>query len=137
MGRPVKCRRIAQTPDVTYFKPAGIPLRELDEVQLSFEEMEALRLKDHLGLEQEQCAIRMNISRQTFQRVLASARKKTIEALLFGKAIRIEGGHFDIAARRFRCQTGHEWEADPAASDVPGTCPVCNTNDIQPMPFNE
>ena len=97
MPRPPKCRRVEFLPDVTYFKPAGIPLRTLKEVQLSVEEAEAIRLKDLEGLEQEQGAERMNISRPTFQRVLTLARQKMADALLNGKAIRIEGGNFEIA----------------------------------------
>jgi uncharacterized protein len=97
MTRPKKCRRIASVPGVTYYKPAGIPLRFLEEVCISLEEAEAIRLKDSEGLEQEKCALQMNISRPTFQRVLASARKKIADALLNGKAIRIEGGDYEIA----------------------------------------
>jgi uncharacterized protein len=96
MVRPQKCRTVSALPDVTYFKPAGIPLRDLEEVCLSVEEAEALRLKDLEGLEQEQGAEKMNISRPTFQRVLASARQKVADALLNGKAIRIEGGNFQV-----------------------------------------
>jgi predicted DNA-binding protein (UPF0251 family) len=96
MPRPPKCRRVAFLPEATYFKPAGIPLRVLDEVRLSVEEAEAIRLKDLEGLEQEQAAGKMNISRPTFQRVLASARQKIADALLSGKAIRIEGGNFEV-----------------------------------------
>jgi predicted DNA-binding protein (UPF0251 family) len=84
-------------PNVTSFKPAGIPLRVLEEVRLSVEEAEAIRLKDLEGLEQEQGAEKMNISRPTFQRVLTSARQKMADALLHGKAIRIKGGNFEIA----------------------------------------
>jgi predicted DNA-binding protein (UPF0251 family)/predicted Fe-Mo cluster-binding NifX family protein len=83
-------------PCVKYYKPAGIPLRFLDEVCLSIEELESVRLKDLEDLDQEQCARRMNISRQTFQRVLGSARRKIAEALLKGKAIRIEGGVYEL-----------------------------------------
>jgi len=97
MPRPPKCRRVAFLPNVTYFKPAGIPLRALEEICLSIEEAEAIRLKDLEGLEQEQGAEKMNISRPTFQRVLASAREKIADALLHGKAIRIEGGNFEVA----------------------------------------
>ena len=98
MARPVKCRRVAFMPGVTYFKPAGIPMRMLEEICLSVEEAEAIRLKDLEDLDQEQCAERMNISRPTFQRVLESARKKIADVLLNGKAIRIEGGNFEIQA---------------------------------------
>ena len=133
MSRPFKCRRVAFMPGVTYFKPAGIPLRSLEEVRLSVEEAEALRLKDLEGLEQEQGAEKMNVSRPTFQRVLASARKKMADALLNGKAIRIEGGNFEIAHRRFRCQSGHEWEVETPTSIPPELCPTCSTPDIQPV----
>jgi predicted DNA-binding protein (UPF0251 family) len=97
MPRPPKCRRVAFLPEATYFKPAGIPLRLLDEIRLSVEEAEAIRLKDLEGLEQGQGAEKMNISRPTFQRVLASARQKIADALLNGRAIRIEGGNFEVA----------------------------------------
>lgn len=96
MPRPSKCRRVAFLPNVTYFKPAGIPLRVLDEVRLSVEEAEAVRLKDLEGLAQAPSAEKMNISRPTFQRVLASARRKIADVLLNGKAIRIEGGNFEL-----------------------------------------
>lgn len=97
MPRPPRCRRVAFLPGITYFKPAGIPLRALEEIRLSIEEAEAIRLKDLEGLEQERGAEKMNVSRPTFQRVLASARQKIADALLNGKAIRIEGGNFEVA----------------------------------------
>ena len=98
MPRPPKCRRVAFLPEGTYFKPAGVPLRLLDEVVLSVEEAEAVRLKELEGLAQAPGAERMNISRPTFQRVLASARRKMADALLNGKAVRIEGGNFEVVA---------------------------------------
>lgn len=97
MPRPIKDRRVAFLPEVTYFKPAGIPLRVLEESRLSIEEVEAIRLKDFDGLEQEECAEKMNISRQTFQRVLGAARRNIADALFNGKAIRVEGGNFEIS----------------------------------------
>jgi uncharacterized protein len=75
----------------------------------------------------------MNISRPTFQRVLSSARKKIADALLNGKAIRIEGGNFEIAHRRFRCRSGHEWEVEAPNDISPVLCPTCSTPDIQPV----
>lgn len=100
MPRPSKCRRVEFLPNVTYFKPAGVPLKNLEEVSMSVEEVEAVRLKDLEGLEQEQGAEKMNISRPTFQRILASARQKIADALLSGKAIRIEGGNFEIPLKQ-------------------------------------
>jgi len=122
-------------PNVTYFKPAGIPLRVLEEAQLSVEEAEAIRLKDLESLEQQDGAERMNISRPTFQRVLASARQKMADALLNGKAIRIEGGSFEMAFRQFKCRNGHEWEVpfETMISAPPRLCPRCNTPSIEPL----
>ena len=106
MPRPVKWRRVAFVPDVTYFKPAGIPMRVLDEICLTVEEAEAIRLKDLESLEQEDGAEKMNISRPTFQRVLAAGRKKIADALLNGKAIRIEGGNFEVHPQAITRQPG-------------------------------
>ena len=106
MPRPFRCRYVASIPNVTYFKPAGIPLRDLDEVRLSVEEAEAVRLKDLEDLDQAHGAEKMNISRPTFQRVLASARKKIADALLNGKAIRIEGGNFEVISLGCKCFNG-------------------------------
>ena len=119
-------------PEVTYFKPVGIPLAQLQEVRLSVEEAEAIRLKDLEGLEQEECAQKMNVSRTTFSRVLSSARRKVADALLKGKAVRIEGGNFEMAMRRFRCIRGHEW--DVPFEEITGTpthaCPTCDARDV-------
>ncbi|HAS27746.1 MAG TPA: hypothetical protein DCR59_00855 [Dehalococcoidia bacterium] len=132
MSRPFKCRRIANVPGITYFKPAGIPLDNLEEVTLSLEEAEALRLKELEGLEQEQGAEKMNVSRPTFQRILASARVKSADAILNGKAIRIEGGNFELARNRYRCRGGHEWEVSGIIV-APAVCPECDNTEIQPV----
>jgi predicted DNA-binding protein (UPF0251 family) len=92
MVRPRLCRRIKFNPEVNYFKPQGIPVRCLEVVQMSLEEMEALRLKNLEGLEQTQAAQKMNTSQSTFARILASAHQKIADALINGKAIRIEQG---------------------------------------------
>ncbi|HOI97025.1 MAG TPA: DUF134 domain-containing protein [Candidatus Pacearchaeota archaeon] len=90
MTRPRLCRKVRFNPEVTYFKPQGIPVRCLEVVQMSLEEMEALRLKNLEGLEQTEAAQKMNTSQSTFARILASANQKTADALINGKAIRIE-----------------------------------------------
>ena len=87
--RPRRCRRIQFDPEVIFFKPQGVPLKQLESVELSLEELEALRLKDEEQLDQVICAKKMNTSQSTFQRILASARKKVTEALIKGKAIRV------------------------------------------------
>lgn len=95
MPRP-KIRRCLQfNPQVYYFKPRGIPLRMLEEVVLEADEIEALKLHDIDGLEQIDAAKKMKISQPTFARVLDSAYKKIAEALIRGKAIRIEQNQGD------------------------------------------
>ena len=91
-GRPQRKRLVRFMPEITYFKPAGIPLRNLPEVVLAFDELEALRLAELEDLDQESAAKKMKISRITFQRILHRAHKKVSEALIYGKAIKIEGG---------------------------------------------
>ncbi|MFA5357431.1 MAG: DUF134 domain-containing protein [archaeon] len=94
MPRPRICRRVGFEPTVDYFKPAGIRLTELEEVVLFVEEFEAVRLKDLLEFEQGEAAKKMGISQPTFHRLVISARKKIADAIVNGKAIRIEGGSF-------------------------------------------
>lgn len=90
MAPPRKTRFIRFNPNVYYFKPRGIPLPHLEEVQLKLEEAEALRLNDVLNLEQNVAAKRMRISQSTFQRILTRARKKVADAIITGKAIAID-----------------------------------------------
>jgi predicted DNA-binding protein (UPF0251 family) len=136
MPRPMKWRRVASIPEVAYFKPAGIPLGALQDVGLTVEEVEAIRLKDLESLEQEECAQRMNISRPTFHRVLGSARRKIADALINGKAMRIEGGNFALASQPFRCRNdGHEWQVpfEVMVSGRPLACPRCDSPGVAPV----
>lgn len=96
MPRPRLCRRVGFRPKVTYFKPAGIRITNLNEAILTIDEFESVRLKDLEGLDQEECAKKMNISQPTFHRLVLAARKKIADALVNGKAIKIEGGVFEI-----------------------------------------
>lgn len=90
MVRPRICRKIRFNPSITYFKPRGVPLRDLDEVILQRDELEALRLKDLEGLDQSVCAEKMNISQPTFHRLVVLARKKISNALINGKSIKFQ-----------------------------------------------
>lgn len=90
MVRPRMCRRLRFKPKAYYYKPQGIPMHHLEEVVLSKEEMEAVKLKDFDGLEQTEASEKMNTSQSTFQRILSSARFKIAEAIVKGKALRIE-----------------------------------------------
>ena len=136
MPRPKKWRRVAFHPTATHFKPVGIPLKHLEEVVLSIEEAEALRLKEVEGLEQEECARAMSISRPTFHRVLTAARRKVADAVVGAKALHIKGGDFLPNVQPFRCaENGHRWEVPfhemVAASAL--ACPECSSTDVEPI----
>lgn len=100
MPRPRRFRRVSFRPDITHFKPAGVRLSDLRECVLTIEELEAIRLKDLEDIGQIEASKKMNISQPTFHRLLLEARKKIAGALVNGKAIRIEGGHFRMVRRR-------------------------------------
>lgn len=89
MPRPTCPRRIDHRPPAAYFKPAGIPLRDLEEIELAADEVEALRLADFEGLYREEAARRMEVSRQTFDRIVRRARAKVAGALVSGSALRL------------------------------------------------
>lgn len=90
MSRPIKPRKIIFNPRVTYFKPRAIPLSVLEEVDLTTDELETIRLHDLEDCNQAKCAQKMKVSPSTFQRILSSAHKKIAEALIKGKAIKIK-----------------------------------------------
>ena len=100
MSRPRRKRRITCYPEANYFKPAGIPIRQLQQIILSFEEFEAVRLKDFLGKDQKEAAVQMGVSQSTFHRILIEARKKIAEAFVMSKAIKIEGGNFIMEEKK-------------------------------------
>jgi predicted DNA-binding protein (UPF0251 family) len=93
MPRPRLNRRIKFQYNNNIFKPQGIPTRELKIINLTIEELEALRLKNIEDLDQNESAQKMNTSQSTFQRIINSAYKKISEALVEGKAIKIEKNH--------------------------------------------
>ncbi len=97
MPRPRKCRLVADQPRADYFKPRGVPLRASEEVVLPVEGLEALRLADVEGLEQQEAAEQMGVSRPTFSRILSQARGVVSQALVKGWALRIEGGDYRLA----------------------------------------
>jgi predicted DNA-binding protein (UPF0251 family) len=91
---------IAGKPAASIFKPTGIPMREIEEVVMTLDEFEALRQADLVGLYQEQAAEQMGVSRPTFSRIIESAHRKVADALVHGKALRIEGGPVHHEGRR-------------------------------------
>ena len=99
MPRPRKPRFVLSHPVVDGFLPNRVPPWGRAEIVLPVEGLEAIRMSDYEGLDQASAALRMNVSRQTFGRILAEARGIVAEALVLGKVLRIEGGHFELPSR--------------------------------------
>jgi len=98
-GRHRGQRWITGIPDVNYFRPFGVPPQEMNTVYLTLEEFEAIRLVDLEGMDQQEAAFHMGVSRKTLWNDLRSARKKIATALINGYAIRIEGGSYILRGR--------------------------------------
>jgi uncharacterized protein len=132
MTRPRCCRRVTGEPGCKIFKPAGVPASSLEEVVLSLDEFEAIRLADREGLYHEQAAESMNVSRQTFGRIVEAARGKIARVLVEGLALRIEGGAIEMAEQRsFQCrQCQHAWSV-PFGTGRPDGCPACKNVNIR------
>ena len=127
MARPQKNRIVEHDPDVCYFKPRGVPLKFLEEVRLTIDEMEALRLADLNGLSHEDAGKRMGVSRATFGRIVQRARRQVAQALINGMAIRVAGGNYQLqrGPRQFRCgKCHHQWQ-EQDCSGRPQRCPAC------------
>ena len=131
MPRPTKCRRIGFAPDFLYFKPVGIPDNKLEEIPLTIDEHEAIRLADFEDLYQEDAAKNMNISRQTFGNILISAHKKIADCIVNGKMLRIQGGNIEVLKERnFFCHDcKHEWSI-PFGTGRPAGCPSCKSANL-------
>ncbi|PKN71090.1 MAG: hypothetical protein CVU54_03405 [Deltaproteobacteria bacterium HGW-Deltaproteobacteria-12] len=126
MPRPKCCRHVGCMPDKNYFKPRGIPASELEEVVLSLDEYEAIRLADYEQLYQEKAAAQMNISRQTFGRIIESAHKKVAAVLLFGKALKIEGGEVSVGKKKqTECPECNKALNLRSGSSPEEICPYC------------
>ena len=132
MVRPQKRRRVAFNPEISYFKPRGIPMFDLEEVRLTVDQREAIRLSDWLGMSHEDAGQHMGVSRATFGRIIQQARKAVADALINGKAINVEGGSFKIVSkvRIFYCSNcNREWK-EPLGTGRPESCPYCKENDF-------
>lgn len=135
MARPTKWRKIEYVPAVSNFVPSEKELSEVPENIIKLEELEAIRLKDLEGLEQGECANKMQISRPTFQRILLSAREKVADSLIHGKAIHIEGGNFTRNVCPVICRDcGKKWverfETLRSAQGGSYVCPDCGSKNI-------
>jgi len=125
MPRPRRRRKIRFEPNITFFRPEGVKKVDLEESILTVDEFEAVRLKDLEGLDQEKAAKKMNISQPTFHRLIRSARKKIADAIVKGKAIKIEGGVYRMVGPsrgRGRGGMGGPLAAGPGSFCI---CPDC------------
>lgn len=130
MPRKRCCGIIDQVPCCSRFSPAGNEAGAT--IGVAFEEMEAIRLKDLVGLDQAGCALSMGVSRATFQRVLRSARRKVALALMEGYNIVFEGGNHRMRNRVFECaECGKQWEEAPCSEGgrhgYEIACPACGS----------
>jgi len=136
MGRPKKCRWVETEPGVTFFKPRGIPLRSLQQIVITVDELEAMRLADYLEMTQEEVAQRMQVSRPTVTRMLSRAHRAVAEALVHGKAICIQGGDYRVGQQ---CQSCGQWsvlgEEGEAAEGC--ACRDFEAKEDQPKPDQE
>jgi predicted DNA-binding protein (UPF0251 family) len=130
MVRPLRQRTIQGEFNATYFKPAGIPVRELESINLTLDELEAVRLTDLEDLYQADAAEKMNISRQTLGNIIKSAHKKIAEALIQGKTISIEGGAVQIVRERYFCSKCNQTFQK---KDDQTNCPDCKSKKIKPI----
>jgi len=103
-GRPKKYRIVRLDPKIAQFSPRGRPGRP-DELDLSMDEFEALRLADYMGLPQKKAGKSMRISQQTFSRILKKAHKNIAYGLIHGNTIKIQGGHYVISSREEKLQS--------------------------------
>ena len=117
MPRPRKKKIVNYRPNVTYFKPRAVPLNLLEEVGITIDELETLRLSNIEKLSQSEAARKMEVHQSTFHRTLLRAREKITDALVNGKAIRIEGGEFIMPRMR------RGFAAGPVGSCI---CPECH-----------
>lgn len=130
MARPIKPRLVRESPKAEYFKPRGIPMLELEEVVVTIDELEALRLVDLEGMYQEDAAREMGVSRQTLQRIITESRAKVIEALVGGKALRIEGGSYILreGSGHYRCgRCGEDVPPGYGRRGKGWKCPACDS----------
>ncbi|BDC36634.1 MAG: DUF134 domain-containing protein [Candidatus Methanoliparum thermophilum] len=132
MPRRRRCRRVASQPRFTYFKPIGIRAMDLEEVELGMDEFEAIRLKDYLGLEQNEAAFEMGVSQPTFHRIIDEAHRKVAKALIDGLLLRMSREDQVVIVEKesyrifecFDCES--RWSVDYGIPK-PMKCPNCGS----------
>jgi predicted DNA-binding protein (UPF0251 family) len=129
MPRPQDNRIVHEPPLFSEFKPIGIKGRNLEQILLTLDEFEALRLADSLGLSHAEAADEMEISRSTFTRLIEKARKKVADFLILGKLLTIEGGSIHFRNNIIKCQDcGHMFRT--SISNNVTECPSCRSGNL-------
>ena len=119
---------MATPPAVEGFRPFGVPITDIEPIELLFEEYESIKLTDYEGLTQEQAAERMNVSRPTFTRIYEKARKTIAQSFVEGKAIIIKGGDFHSDDHWYRCEDCNQVIVSKEETD---TCNHCHSKKLQ------
>ena len=132
MPRRKRHRTVSREPPIPIFKPAGVPARELEEILITVDEFEALRLADFMGLNQRDASVTMEISQPTFNRVLASARNKVATGLVRGCVLRIEGGRYILAdgSGKLECVECGE-PAESTEDEMEHVCVKCGSTRLK------
>ena len=129
MPRPRKLRSVQHPPQHSGFKPVGVRARLLETISLSLDEFEAIRLADLLGLDHEEAARQMEISRSTFSRLVERARRTVAEFLIEGRHLQIDGGEIHFQGNLIRCEDCGQ--VATAALDAAATgCPACGSTHL-------
>jgi len=129
MPRPQNNRIVHEPPLFSEFKPIGVRGQNLKQIVLTLDEFEAFRLADQLGLSHADAAEEMKISRSTFSRLIAKARKKIAEFIIQGRLLTIEGGSVHFRFNIIQCQDCNLM-FQMNLSQAITACPECNSTRI-------
>jgi len=129
MPRPKSNRIVHLPPLFTEFKPVGLKGQSIQQVFLTLDEFEALRLADNAGLSHEEAADEMEISRSTFSRLIEKARKKIADFIIQGKMLTIEGGNVHFRNNIIRCEDcGYMFKTN--FNETFSECPSCHSKNL-------
>ena len=129
MSRPKNNRSVFEPPSYTEFKPAGVSIKSLEEIQLSLDELESIRLADLLEMSHEEAANEMGISRSTFSRLIVKSRKKIADFLFKGKLLTVAGGNIHFRKNILECKgCGHMFKID--IGTIMSACPECGSKNL-------
>lgn len=130
MPRPKKPRFVSGYPAIAAFVPQGVPVT--GELFLSVEELEAIRLSDFERLDQESAANLMQVSRQTYGRILSNARGIVGEALVTGKALKVEGGTYEMRGRGRGRGRRRKWGKQMSVTEE-----ITHEKEVETMPLGD